>query len=59
MVVPERGGGEGDARGPGSLGRGLDKQVVGADTRGTGRWGEVAKEGVSKEGEVVVFGGDN
>ena len=36
---------------------GLDKQVVGFGARGTGRWGEgleVAKEGISKEDEVVV-----
>ena len=39
---------------------GLDKQVVGAGARGTGRGGgggeslEVAKKEISKEGEVVV-----
>ena len=39
----------------------MDKQVVGAGARGVGGGGriEVAKEGITKEGEVVVGGGLN
>ena len=42
-------GGREGARGTGSWGRELEEQVVAA-----GGWMGVAKEGISKEGEVIV-----